>query len=182
MATALFISLAELKRDTALSGNIDANKLLPALSTAQELEIEPLLGTDLYDKISADIVAGTLSGDYLTLKQKYIHPVLIHFAVSYYLPYASYIISNGGISKWDGGENHTSLDTKDLTILMNKEKSLAENFKKRLLDHLCHNTDSYPEYSTNEGEDINPTKTTDTSGWYMGNVVTETNEWDCDDC
>jgi len=92
MATALFISLNELKKNTNISGNIDPNKLLPAIKVAQELELEPILGTDLYNKISNDILTNTLSGDYLTLKTNYIHDILIHMSVYYYLPYATYQI------------------------------------------------------------------------------------------
>lgn len=167
MATALFISLDELKQSTAINGNVDANKLLPAIKTAQQLEIEPILGTDLYDKLSNDILNDTLSGDYLTLKTDYIHDILIHYAINYYLPYASYQVTNGGVSKWEGGDNFTSLETSELTILMNKEKAVAESYKKRLLDHLCNNSTLYPEYSTNTGEDIKPTRNTNRTGLHL---------------
>lgn len=165
--TALFISLSELKKSTAINGNIQADKLLPAIKTAQQLELEPILGTDLYDKLSEEIIGGTVSEPYLTLKQDYIHDILIHFAVSYYLPYASYQITNGGVSKWEGGENFTSLETGDLNILVNKEKSIAESYKMRLISHLCNNPDLYPEYKTNTGEDINPSNNTNRSGLYL---------------
>lgn len=167
MATPLFISLNELKKNTAINGNVDANKLLPAIKTAQQLEIEPILGTDLYDKLSNEISGGTLSGIYLTLKQDYIHDILIHFAMSYYLPYASYQISNGGVSQWNGGDNFDSVDSGNLNYLINKEKSLGESYKKRLLTHLCNNSTLYPEYSTNTGEDINPNTNTNRTGLYL---------------
>ena len=165
--TALFISIAELKKSTAINGNVDAAKLLPAIKTAQQLEIEPILGTDLYNRLSDDITNSTLSGDYLTLKTDYIHDILIHFAVSYYLPYASYQMTNGGVSKWSGGDNFTSLETGELNILTNKEKALGESYKKRLISHLCNNPDLYPEYSTNTGEDIDPSSESNRSGLYL---------------
>ena len=167
MATALFISLNELKKNTAINGNIDANKLLPAIKTAQQLEIEPILGTDLYDKLSSEISGATLSGVYLTLKNDYIHDVLIHFAIAYYLPYASYQITNGGISKWNGGQNFESLESGELNMMVNKEKALAESYKQRLIDHLCNNSSLYPEYSTNTGEDIKPSNDTNRGGLYL---------------
>jgi hypothetical protein len=61
------------------------------------MHIQNYLGTDLYNKISADIIAGTLSGDYLNLVQDYIQPMLIHFAMVDYLPFASYELRNGGL-------------------------------------------------------------------------------------
>jgi hypothetical protein len=167
MATALFISLNELKKNTAISGNIDANKLLPAIKTAQQLEIEPILGTDLYDRLSDDITNSTLSGSYLTLKIDYIHDILIHYAVAYYLPYASYQVTNGGVAKWEGGPNFISLESGELNLMVNKEKALGESYKKRLIDHLCNNSTLYPEYSTNTGEDIQPSNDTNRTGLFL---------------
>ncbi len=165
---ALFITIAELKRDTAIGGNIDTDKLLPSLQTAQELVIEPIIGTDLYDKLNDGIVSGSLVEPYITLKNKYIHPILIHSAVEYHLLYASYQITDGGISKWNGGDNHEAIDIKDVGLLINKEHSIAENYKIRLQSHLNNNPDLYPEFSTNEGEDISPKSQSDLSTWYLG--------------
>lgn len=167
MATSLFITLKELKANTALNGNVDPNKLLPALKIAQELEIEPILGTDLYNRISNDIANDTLSGSYLTLKNDYIHSILIHSALYYYLPYASYQISNGGVAKWNGGDNFDAVDTGELSLLTNKEKGISESFKQRLLKHLCNNSNLYPEYTSNTGEDITPNRNTNQSGLFL---------------
>jgi hypothetical protein len=169
MSTALFCSLNELKRDTVLTGNIDGTKLLPSLSTAQELEIEPILGSALYDKISDGIINNNLVDPYLTLKQKYILPVLVHYAVSYYIPYSAYVVANGGTVKYEGGENHSSMTPSEVSFLVNKERSIAENFKTRLISHLTNNSSDYPEYSTgNTGEDITPSTDTNLSNWYLG--------------
>jgi len=167
MADALFISISELVSNTALSGNIDPNKLLPALKTVQQIEVEEILGTDLYNALSAYILAGNVPEPYLNLKLKYIHPFMIHAAVSYYIPYSSYIITNGGTSKYSGDDNHEGLSINEVSYLANKELSLAETYKKRLIDHLCFNTSLYPEYVTNTNEDINPTKTTNRTNWYL---------------
>jgi hypothetical protein len=168
MGTALFISLNELKKNTAISGNIDANKLLPAIKTAQQLELENVLGTDLYNKLSLEISGGTISGDYLILKQDYIHDVLIHFAVSYYLPFASYQILNGGVAKWEGGDNFSSIESSELSMMVNKEKALGESYKKRLIDYLCANSALYPEYTSNsDADDIHPSSESNVSGLYL---------------
>ena len=56
MATALFIKRADLVRNTALSGNVDPDKFLQFIKLAQEIHVRNYLGTDLYDKISNDII------------------------------------------------------------------------------------------------------------------------------
>ena len=67
MAKALFVTRQDISVFTAANGNIDNDKLLPFINQAQDIHIQNYLGTDLYDKIQADIVAGTLAGVYLTL-------------------------------------------------------------------------------------------------------------------
>ena len=99
MATALFIKRQDLVKNTALSGNVDTDKFIQFIKLAQEIHVRNYLGTDLYDKISSDIIADTLTGDYLNLVNDYIQPMLIHFAMSEYLPFAAYSVANGGVFK-----------------------------------------------------------------------------------
>ena len=67
MATALFIKREDLVKNTAISGSVDTDKFIHFIKLAQEIHVRNYLGTDLYNKISADIVAGSLAGDYLNL-------------------------------------------------------------------------------------------------------------------
>jgi len=76
MAKALFINRNDLVNKTPLGGNVDADKFLQFVEIAQETHIQNYLGTKLYDKISADIVAGTLAGDYADLVTNYVKPML----------------------------------------------------------------------------------------------------------
>ena len=63
MATALFIKRDDLVKNTALSGNVDTDKFIHFIKLAQEIHIRNYLGSDLYDKISNDIISGSLTGD-----------------------------------------------------------------------------------------------------------------------
>ena len=106
---ALFITLKELKRKSIFDGNIDADKIIQFIEVAQDTEIQTYLGTKLYDKLQADIIADTLSGNYKTLVDDYINPMLIWYTQAAYIPYAAYQISNGGIYKHNS-ENSTAVD------------------------------------------------------------------------
>ncbi len=92
MATALFITRTDLVRNSILDGNVDTDKFIQFIKIAQEIHIKNYLGTDLYNKISNDILANNLTGDYLELVNSYIQPMLIHFAMVDYLPFASVTI------------------------------------------------------------------------------------------
>ena len=79
MATALFISRTDLVKNSIIDGSIDTDKLLGFLKVSQQIDIQNLLGTELYNKISADITSGAgggagLTGNYLTLVNEYVQP------------------------------------------------------------------------------------------------------------
>ena len=59
---ALFITLQELKRKSIIDGNVDTDKFIQFIKIAQEIHIQNYLGSKLYDKISADIIADSLTG------------------------------------------------------------------------------------------------------------------------
>ena len=67
------ITSQEIKTNTSMGGNVDADKYMHLLNDVQVLILEPALGTALYDVI----VAGGLSGEYQTLLDDYIKPILI---------------------------------------------------------------------------------------------------------
>jgi len=94
MATALFISRTDLVKNSIIDGNTDTDLFIQFVKISQEIEIQNYLGTDLYNKISADIIAGTLTGNYLNLVNDYVQPMLIWYAQVNYYPYAAYKIKN----------------------------------------------------------------------------------------
>jgi hypothetical protein len=166
MATALFISRKDLVKNTILDGNVDTDKFIQFIKIAQEIHIQNYLGTKLYDKISADIIADTLTGDYLTLVNKYVQPMLIHFAMSDYLPFAAYQIKNGGVYKHQS-ENAESIEKNEIDYLVNKERDFAEYYTRRMIDYVTFNVGKFPEYNTNNNEDVYPDKDATYQGWVL---------------
>lgn len=155
MATALFITRTDLIRNSILDGNVDTDKFIHFIKIAQEIHVRNYLGTDLYNKISADIIADTLSGDYLTLVTTYVQPMLIHFAMVDYLPFAAYQVKNGGIFKHTS-ENSTSVDKGEVDYLVAKEREFADYYTRRFIDYMSFNQNLYPEYRSNSNDDIFP--------------------------
>jgi hypothetical protein len=166
MATALFIKRTDLVRNTILDGNVDTDKFIQFIKIAQQIHIRNYLGTDLYNKISNDIIADSLSGDYLTLVNTYIQPMLIHFAMVDYLPFAAYQVKNGGIFKHTS-ETAETVSKNEVDYLVNKEREFAEYYTRRFLDYMLHNQTSFPEYNSNSNEDIIPDKDSLFNGWVL---------------
>ena len=166
MATALFINRTDLVKNSILDGNVDTDKFIQFIKVAQQIDIQNLLGTDLYNKISADIVAGSLSGNYLSLVNTYVQPTLIWFAQMNYIPFAAYSIKNGGVFK-GSSETAETVNKNEVDYLVDKAREYANYYSTRLVDYLQFNTDLFPEYNSNTDNDIHPDTDATFKGWVL---------------
>jgi len=168
MATGLMISRKDIVKFTSLNGNIDTDKFIQYILIAQETHIQNYLGSKLYDKIKSDIEGSSLAGNYLTLVNTYIKPMLCHWALVEFLPYAAYTISNKGIFKHNS-ENAINADKNEVDFLIEKERNIAQYYTDRFIDFMSFEASSkYPEYFTNNNDDVFPDKNSyGFSGWVL---------------
>jgi len=166
MATALWIKREDLVRQTALGGNVDTDKFIQFIKIAQEIHIQNYTGTKLYDKISNDIIAGTLTGRYLALVNDYLQPMLIHYAMVEYLPFAAYTIANGGVYKHTS-ENSTSVEKNEVDFLVEKERNIAQYYTDRFITYMSYNQAQFPEYYLNNNADVFPDTDANFSSWVL---------------
>jgi len=163
MAYVLFISEDKLKDSTAINMNVDVDLLLPYVREAQKLHVETKLGTDLTQKLKDEITAGTLAGAYKTLVDDYIGDMLPNWAFYHVIPFLRFKIENGNIYS-KTSETGTALSTEEAQHLREEVRNTAEYYTERMIDYVCNNTSSFPEYSTNSGADVNP----DRNAYYNG--------------
>lgn len=166
MATALFISRTDLVKNSIIDGNVDTDKFIQFIKIAQQIDIQNLLGTDLYNKISQDIIDDTLTGNYLTLVNTYVQPCLIWFAQMNYIPFAAYQIKNGGVFK-HSSETAQNVDKNEVDYLVAKAREYANYYSTRMVDYLSFNNSLFPEYRSNTNEDISPDTDTTFNGWVL---------------
>jgi len=162
----LFITTEDAKKFTAANGNIDDDKFIQFLKIAQDIHIQNYLGSNLFEKISNDIINNTLTGDYLALVNNHIKPMLIHYGMTEYLPFAAYTVANKGVYK-HGSENSSTVDKNEVDFLVEKERQIAEHYTRRFLDYICANAELFPEYNNNTSEDMKPDKNAAFNGWYL---------------
>lgn len=151
----LFVNEDKLKSSTAINYNVDTAFLLPFLKIAQDKHLQIILGTKLYDKLQNDIAAGSLTNPYKTLVDDYIQDAIIHYALVEALPFISFQIKNGSITQ-KNSENGTAATRQDVDYLVQKERDSAEFYGQRIVEYLCNDSGSFPEYSQNTGADLNP--------------------------
>ena len=167
MAYVLFISEEKLKDSTAINLNVDPNLLLPYVRQAQKLYVEPKLGTQLTEKLKDLITLGTI-GDvgneaYKTLLDDYIGDMLPNWAFYHAVPFLRFKIENGNIYS-KSSETGNALSTEESQSLREEVSNTAQYYTERLIDYICNNTSSFPEYNTNTGADVNP----DQNAYYNG--------------
>jgi hypothetical protein len=155
MAQALLITDADLVKFTATNGNVDVDKFVQFIKIAQDIHIQNYLGTKLLEKIEAHIIAGNLSGNYLSLVTTYVKPMLIHWAMVEYLPFAAYTIANKGVYK-HSSENSENVDKNEIDFLIEKERSIAQHYTERFINYMCFNNNLFPEYNNNSNDDMYP--------------------------
>ena len=167
MATGLFITRTDLAKNTILNGNVDTDKFIQFIKIAQQMHIQNYLGTRLYDKIEQDIIDGNLSGNYLTLVQDYVQPMLIHFAMVDYLPFASYEVKNGGLFK-HRAETSDSVTKDEVDFLVQKHRNFADFYTRRFIDYMAFNSQTmFPEYWNNNNDDMYPDREANFVGWVL---------------
>ena len=163
MAKALLIGRKEMVRYTPISGNIDTDKIIQYIEIAQDVHIQQLLGTDLLEKLQADIVANSLAAPYSKVAAL-VKPVLAQYAFIEFLPFSIYTVGNKGVFKHTA-ENAVDITHNEMAALKEAARDTAQFYAKRLHDYLCAHSNEYPEYTSNTEEDINPTRRAPFGGW-----------------
>ena len=153
----LYISATRLKKDSAIGGSVEDDLIMPYILLAQDMNILPILGTDLDAKLKSDIQGSSLTGAYKTLVEDYIQPALVQFSFVSLVPYLRLRFVNNAVVVMGATEQSSSATYEDLEPVMNTATDAAEFYRQRCIDYLRNNESSFPEYSTNSGADLDPT-------------------------
>lgn len=155
----LFISESFLKQTTFVGENVQNNVLTAAITKAQTIKIQSILGKALYDKISDDIYnAGGISGltgNYAILFEEYIVPALTNWALYESIVPLTLKFTNKGISRAQD-QYSEGIDLETMKYIRNDIRNEAEWYTQRLTTYLCNNTSLFPEYSDYTARDLYP--------------------------
>lgn len=153
MTTTLFISENFIRTYGGLETNLDTAFINNAIREAQDIKIQQLTGTLLYNKLISLVDAGTMgsSGNeyYQTLMNNYIQNALI-YASLYYIYDDIYVRPrNNGLLVAQGGDQSLPVDRSMYQV----KKQTAENkykfYGELLTDYLIEETDQFPELNAN---------------------------------
>lgn len=173
-ANILFISEQTLKDRSLLQDNVDPKLIKPTIKQAQDMFIEPILGTGLYlelqDQINADDVT-TLNA---TLLNNYITDCLCWYVASEMVMSLGFKLTNKNVLK-KTSENSDVPSISELFDVMEYYKNKAEWYAQRITNYLCENNTDYPLYDNpgNGVDTIHPNITSYSNGFYLGDSKKE---------
>jgi hypothetical protein len=149
MTDVLLISEEKLRFFTDLNNNVDSLLLKNAIREAQDIHVQRMLGTKLYNKILTDVANNTLTGSYESLLTSYIQDALLY--ASYYESLEAIYIRprNNGLLTPTGGDNSREVD---FAIYEKKRESVKNKFEwysERLVNFLIENQNTFPELNEN---------------------------------
>jgi len=147
----LFISANYLRSNSIIGGNVDSTLLEPYITMAQNIHIEAILGTKLYDSLILNI--SSLSVVDKLLMDNFIQPALIQWAMYEGLPFINYKFTNKSVST-SSSDNSDPVGLEEIHYLRQSVKDAAEYLSERTTKYLKANLTDYPLYSSN-GDKIN---------------------------
>ena len=158
-------------RLSGINGNIDTTKILPHIKTAQDMQLQPVLGTKLLTKCQQYVDSGDYYNDtepdYNVLINDYITPCLVFYSLAAYFPFQLYEIANGGIYRHQS-ENSITSDKNEMEALAAKSLNNAQFYGRRLNDYLCEKgSKTYPELNENTGADFSPGTRQISNQWHI---------------
>lgn len=150
MNITLLVSETTLKQQTVINDNVDNCYIMPSIVKAQDIGLQPLIGSVLYRKLCA-IVRGDEEGgsQYYNLLDEYITPYLCN-KVAEEIQWALFakIRNNGIVTSQDNQTQQLSIS--DCEYLRKKYQYDADFYGRRLTDYLHANTNLFPEYLQRE--------------------------------
>jgi hypothetical protein len=149
MTTTLIISEEKLREFTDINDNLDSKLLTNAVREAQDIYLQRLTGTSLYEYILNQIDANTLSGNYKDLVDNFIQPYLIYASYWEALDAIYTRPRNNGLLQPTGGENSEKADG----TWYNRKRQMVENkmeyYGERLTNYLIQNENQFPQLNDN---------------------------------
>lgn len=159
MNKVLVVSEDTIRTYSEISENIYGKSLLPAIRTAQDLYLQEILGSCLYNKILNLIEDGSIvdieNAPYKNLLDNYVQPYMIERVVADLIPIVGSKIANLGVYK-SQDEYTQNVSAGEVDRLQYSHVVKADHYAKRMQNFLKGNRSAYPELDACGCADVKP--------------------------
>jgi len=167
--TPLFVSAATIKKYGFIEDNVDDKLINGTTLMVQDIELQQLLGTDLYNEIAGQITANTVTVLNAYLLDNIIEKFLINANIASGCIAYTFKMSNKGVVS-SNSDNQQPVDKDTLEMVRATWQGRADFYAKRLSDYLFQEQSSYPLYfRNNDMSDIQSKRAKYQSGIFTGN-------------
>lgn len=150
----LILTPSFIKETTSIHSNVDDNLIVPLITDCQNLFVEPILGSGLFDEIITEVQAGSISVLNTTLINDYLVDVIRNWVLARYIRQGSHKVTNKGTVNMSG-DNATISSKSELIENAQVYLDNAEEYAQRTTLYLMENETDYPLYQTPpDGYDI----------------------------
>jgi len=170
------ISEQAIKDNTILNENVDPKLIAPAILESQDIHIQSLIGSGIYNKILSLIPSGAISLpaniNYKTLLDSYLQPTLKYYVLSELVLPMTIKLMNKSVST-RSAENSSPISIDDMALVTESFKNKAEWYGQRMINYLKDNYTLFPEYLTiiqSAYSTIIPKQNSYTCGMFLDNV------------
>jgi len=149
MTNTFLVSEAVIREYSGIDNNIDTALIKNGIREAQDIELQRMLGTLLYDKLislvdSGDILTSPFN-NYKTLLDDYVQNFLIYASYFYILDSIYLRSRNNGLITPTGGDNSEVADLTLYNMKRGSTKNKMEFYAQKLRDYLIEEEALYPE-------------------------------------
>ena len=164
----LLITADYYKRNSVTNLNVDAELIHPMIIKAQNLNIERILGTNLFNTLLGEVQVGSVTPRMKTLLEDYIQLALVEWVSYHGFLYFNYKVTNKSIAK-KSSDNSEPSELNEVNYLRQNVRDDAEYYSDRISKFLQANLTTYPEFNTGNSDcdDIKPSKKNFFNGFYL---------------
>jgi len=173
MARALFFQEDYFFKSSAVDENTDYDLIQPVIWDCQELYIQDILGSPLYNALKDEIVTngGTLTtAKYVTLVDDYVAPCLLNYTLMDAQVTMLYKMRNKSVLT-DRSDYSDPVDFSEHKYLTDNYRIKAEQYAEKIERYLCANQSTYPLYTTyTSSDEVRAQNQRPTTSVWMGGV------------
>ena len=168
----LLTSEDKIKKVAPIDPNMAGEMIYAALQTAQDMCLEPVIGTALLRRLQELVGTGEIANEenanYKYLLDNYIHKYLTARTTADLIPNISVKIANIGTVK-AGDEKLTNISEDEMDALQDRFTNQADFYGTSLCDYLKRHADDYAELNAYDGEGFPPVLySSATTGVWLG--------------
>jgi len=162
----LFTSQEYIEKFSPVGKLVSWDEIEPTAYLVQDNWTQDMLGTNFYVYLQQQYQAQTLTPDEIILVNK-IKAAQVHRIAEQCTPFINYQLKNKGLMK-QSGDYAESSDLDEVRYIRAELRNRAEFYEQRVLTYLCENSNLYPQYTSNNSDDMKPNQSN--NGYDLGGL------------